>query len=314
MPKTATRNLSSYGLRRPTNNSAPAHIYAAQAEMPISMRQCGREAACGNCYQPIHGPGQPAYVDLYNDNLARLMVDSDVRDRIIRKAYEDLANQSSQVPSRPALCKALARLYDHSAYTPLKVNLAATEEEYRLQRWYETNCGSPFLTASGNVAFYSRPLLRKPAVDSLIRNLKGFGVFDAMGCKGCDIAQTACPCEYQSGEKAVFARLPTQMDIQRYQELFPQPYLQPNLLDQRNQMRRMYGLVPEGPAGDAILREQQQIVQDQRALRDLANPDYQKRVYDARVDEYRRQQAGKQTRINSIMDQRGNSFPMGHGQ
>ena len=320
MPRTATRHLSSYGFT-PTNappgmtppiRNTYSSIIHSQAPLPMAMRECGREPQCGNCYRPVHGPGQPQWVDQYNDNMSRLMVASDVRDRIIQKAYEDLANSSSQIASKPVLCKALARLYDVGPWTPLKTNVNWTDEEWRVAKWYQSNCGNPLVTASGNVSFYNKPLLPRSAVDSLIRSLGP--VFDINGCKGCDFGQNACPCAPESGERAVYARRPTQLDIQRYQQLFAQPYVPPNELDARQQLRRMYGLVPEGPAGDAVLREQQAIVQDQRALRDFVNPDYDARVYDARVDEWRRQQAGKQTRIGAIMDNKGNTLAMGHGQ
>jgi len=61
------------------------------------------------------------------------------------------------------------------------------------------------------------------------------------------------------------------------------------------------------------LEEQNKIVQDQKALRDMANPDYDKRIYDARVDQHRRQQTANQQRINATMDRTGNALTFGHG-
>jgi len=45
----------------------------------------------------------------------------------------------------------------------------------------------------------------------------------------------------------------------------------------------------------------------------MANPDYDKRIYDARVDQHRRQQTANQQRINATMDRTGNALTFGHG-
>lgn len=332
-PKPATVQTARYGIRRPRANTWASLVRSQAPILPtdptrVTSRDgcargaCGqtlasnrilesKESLCGDCYQPVHGPGQPAWVSSYDDSLAELMINSEARDRLILKAYEDLANQSSQVPSRPVLCKALARLYNHTPGNRLRVNPAWDSDDWRTVRWYQKNC-YPYMTAAGSTMFYERPLPSKGAVDNILRQLGP--MLSSFGCRG--LRQTygeQCPCFPPDGERAVYARKPTQMDIKRFQDGFAQEYRQQAALDQREQMRRMYGLIPEGARGEAILAEQNKIVQDQKALRDMANPDYDKRIYDARVDQHRRQQTANQQRINATMDRTGNALTFGHG-
>lgn len=334
LPQPATRATARYGIRRPRHNSYASIIHSQAPVLPTNATKvtardgcrrgaCSRTAAsnklletreslCGDCYQNVRGPGQPAWVSSYDDSLHQLMIDSETRDRLIRQSYVDLANQSNQVPSKPVLCKALARLYGHSPGNPLRRPPGMDEQDYRVQRWYEKNC-YPYMTPAGSVAFFERALPRREAVDNILRQLGP--MISSFGC--CNMRQTygqPCPCAPESGERAVYARRPTQMDIKRYQDQFAQQYRRSEENDQRSQMRRLYGLVPEGEQGNAVLQEQQNLVRDQRALRDMANPDYDQRIYNARVDQHRRQQIANQQRMNSVFDRTGNILPVGQGQ
>lgn len=328
IPRPATRHTARYGIRRPRHNTYASVIHSQAPVLPtdatrVTSRQaCQREAQaltstgnnlletkeslCGDCYQPVAGPGQPAWRAAYDDELAQLLINGEARDRLIRQAYIDLANQSSQLPSKPLLCKALARLYQHDPSHRMRVNPEWDQEDWAVARWYQKQC-YPFVTAAGSVAFDEPPLPRKAWVDNLMQQLGP--AIRAMGCTGLRESETVpCPCAPESGERAVYARQPTQLQLKAFQDQFAQQYRKTSAQEQQAQMRRMYGLFLEGTQGDQRAAEQAALVRDQAALRDAVNPDYAERVYRAQVDEHRRQTVAHGVRASQLLDQRGNAL------
>ena len=105
------------------------------------------------------------------DELQALLIDSDARDALIEQAYRDVANGSYQLSQRPVLCKALARLYNHTAFNPLRANVHWSDDDWRVARWYCRNC-YPFESAGGSSTVWAeRPLVPKKWVDNVVRSL-----------------------------------------------------------------------------------------------------------------------------------------------
>jgi hypothetical protein len=310
-PVPATRHTARYGVRRPHHNSYASVIYSQKTILPTDMTRvtsrdgcvmgsCSatrvpngiletKESLCGDCYQPVKGPGQPAWRDSYDDSLGKLMVDSDLRDQLIRQAYRDIANQSNQLQSKPVLCKALARLYNHGPYNRLRVPLNQDSEDAQVQKWYATNC-YPYVTAAGSVPFYEPPLPRKEWIDNIVRQLGPALQYMERDAYN---SMVGCPCA-ATGERAVYPRKPTIEEIQNYQ-------LQSGNLGQHDEAwyKTMYGLF-SAEERDRKLREQQAALAGPRQLRDQVNQDYDQRVEQARVNEHRRQQVANAQRLQSI--------------
>lgn len=304
VPVPATRHTARYGLRRPLHNSYASVIYSQKPVLPTDPTRvttrglCKRgtcnqsqvsndiletkESLCGDCYQPVRGPGQPAWVQSYDDSLQKLMVDSELRDKLIRQAYRDIANQSNQIPSKPVLCKALARLYDHGPSNPLKRPPTMDDEDYRVQRWYEKNC-YPYVTASGSISFYEKPLPRKEWVDNVVRQLGP--ALNYM--ESCTRRLTACPCRESCGERAVMPRPPVVTEEPQIRQKDQQWY------------KEMYGL-HSAQNKELILQQQRELVQTQKNLRDKANPDFDDRIDEARFSQHQRQQIANAQRVQSI--------------
>lgn len=327
-PRPATRHTARYGIRRPRHNTYASVIHSQAPVLPtdvtrVTSRQAcqngaqaltrtandlleTKESLCGDCYQPVAGPGQPAWRDAYDDELAKLLINGEARDRLIRQAYVDLANQSSQLPSQPLLCKALARLYHHDPTHRLRVNPSWDQEDWAVARWYAKQC-YPYVTAAGSTAFYEPPLPRKAWVDNLMQQLGP--AINYMGCAGLRQAEMQpCPCAPESGERAVYARKPTQLQLKAFQDQFAQQYRKAAAQDQQQQLQAMYGLFPEGAAGDRLAAEQAAIVRDQAALRDAVNPDYAERIYRAQVDDHRRQTVANGVRATQLLERTGNAL------
>lgn len=256
----ATRRTARYGIRRPRHNTYASVIHSQAPVLPTDptritpRKNCRRgagdcsaandvleskELMCGDCLQPVRGPGQPAWVSAYDkrDELQQLLIDSEARDALIAKAYRDLSNQSYQTESKPVLCKALARLYQHGAHQPLRPSPNWSDEDWKVARWYSKNC-YPYV--AGNVAWTERPLTPKKWIDNVVKTLGPIYDYQSSACmckvrsgelsKGrrveCD-SQAACkscssctapgpggcPCPPESGERGVYPRAPPSASV-----------------------------------------------------------------------------------------------------
>lgn len=251
----ATRRTARYGIRRPRHNTYASVIHSQAPVLPTDptrvtpRKNCRRgagdcaaandvleskELLCGDCVQPVRGPGQAAWVSAYDkrDELQQLLIDSEARDALIAKAYRELASQSYQTESKPVLCKALARLYQHGAHQPLRPSPHWSDEDWKVARWYSSNC-YPYV--AGNVAWTERPLTPKKWIDNVVKTLGPIYDYQSRACmcavrsgelsKGrrveCDAQPAcascssctdpgvqACPCAPESGERGVYPRAP----------------------------------------------------------------------------------------------------------
>ena len=263
----AIRKTARYGIRRPKNNTYPSVIYSQAPVLPtdptrVTPRKACRRGAgdaamgndvleskellCGDCIQPVRGPGEPAWVSAYRkrDELQQLLIDSEARDALIRQAYENVASQSYQTEQKPVLCKALQRLYQHDAYRPMRANPNWTEEDWKVARWYCKNC-YPYVSAAGSVTWFERPLVPKSWIDNVVRTLGPIYNYMSQDCacvgnSSCSSTYN-CPCAPTNNERAVYprappsastevqsvsARLPTQNQIARAQRTAGQNFFQ----------------------------------------------------------------------------------------
>ncbi len=315
-PVPATRATAMYGLRRPQHNSYASIIHSQKTFLPtdptrvvprdactLGCTKCGKatsnleskESLCGECYQQVQGVNQPAWRYSYDDELAALLIDSEARDALIAQAYRDAANMSSQLPSQPVLCRALARYFNHDPNHRFRPMPTWSEEDWAVARWYSSKC-YPFVTAAGSTTFYEPPLVRKEWYDNLFRQLSP--ALDSMGCRG---LVEACPCKPTNNEECVYARKPTQMQIAEWERRFGQQYKEKEAEQQRAQLNAHYGLYPDSAEGNRLAGQQAAIVRDQAALRDHINGDYEKRLYDARVQDHLERQRANQQRLNSML-------------
>lgn len=239
----ATRQTARFGIRRPRHNTYASIIHSQAPILPTDptrparpRTECRRgagctsaandileskELLCGDCIQPVRGPGQAAWVSAYDkrDELQQLLIDSEARDALIARAYKDVAAQSFQTESKPVLCKALARLYQHDSHRPLRANPNWSDEDWAVARWYSKNC-YPYVSPAGSVMFYERPLPPKSWIDNVVRTLGPIYDYQSSccmkqvggGCASCPsgggCGPQACPCSGGSEERDTYPRLP----------------------------------------------------------------------------------------------------------
>ena len=260
--KPATRATARYGIRRPRHNTYASVIRSQAPVLPTNPTQVtarkacqsgsgtlatannlleSKELMCGDCLEPVRGPNQAAWVSAYTkrDELQQLLIDSEARDALIAKAYRDLANQSNQTASKPVLCKALARLYQHTAHNPLRPSPNWSDEDWKVARWYSSNC-YPYESAGGSLMWTERPLPPKSWIDNVVKTLgpiydyqskqcmcsvrngqfsrgkKAGGEAAAQPCASCSSHNAGqgmpCPCPPASGELGVYPREPAPVE------------------------------------------------------------------------------------------------------
>lgn len=340
----ATRATARYGVRRPTRNTYESIIYSQAPVLPtdpsrVTSRQGCRSGACNrgsvtmdvlesqqvlsdNCRQPMRGPGQPEWVNQYckRDELQQLLIDSEARDQLIAQAYRDIANQSTQIESKPVLCKALARLYQHGAHQPLKANPNWSDEDWQVAQWYCKNC-APFVTAAGSLTFSDRPLIPKKWLDNVVQSLGPAYNFMANKCmtNACDCAS---PSPVQSFTADFYQKTASKnvdgcgsincppAPMQNERNTFPNLPVVPGVLQKANcnplarssATQSMYGLVTNDEQGKDMMQKQEQLVTEQRQQLSGANQDYSQRIYQARVKDFRLGSACNQLRQTSFLD------------
>lgn len=367
----ATRKTARFGIRRPRHNTYASLIHSQASVLPTDPTRANRprtacrrgagctsaandileskELMCGDCLEPIRGPGQAAWVSAYDkrDELQQLLIDSEARDALIAKAYKDLAAQSYQSESKPVLCKALARLYQHDSGRPLRANPNWSDEDWKVAKWYSKNC-YPYQSAAGSVMWYERPLVPKSWIDNVVRTLGPIYDYQSRCC----MEQVgACPCAPESGERGVYPRMhanpaplldsvrncagskPTQNELARAERQSTlekqsewQAQNQANTLQhftgnigapshqsggpyaRAKCMSEYYALMHNNRQGAELRAKQAALVADQRRRLDAANSDYADRVYQAQVRDYRSVAGQKQTRMTQMLDPNVGAF------
>lgn len=267
----ATRETARYGIRRPRRNTYASVIWSAAPYLPtdptrVTPRKncrrgaCGacshandlletKEALCGDVLQPVRGPREAAWVtNSYRrrDEMTDLLIDSDARDALIRRAYLDVANQSYQTESKPVLCKALARLFQHDSGKPLRPHPNWDNEDWRTYRWYCKNC-YPYVSAAGSVMWYERPAIPKSWIDNVVRQLGPVYNYMGVTCGCCETGNCkmrGCPCTGESKEARVYPHVPPPQALPEGglpQSASRKPTQQQLARRQRSMTRQFYG-------------------------------------------------------------------------